>query len=82
MPKLTSKAGRGKGKKPLTTEQYHRLTGKLSLADARGRLARIQTDIEAVADYLNGACCEKEEDELYDCLEPVENIDFMLEQLQ
>ena len=55
---------------------------KLTLKGARARLSRIQSDIEAVGDYLNGACCDAEERELYEALEPVENIDFMLEQLQ
>jgi hypothetical protein len=56
--------------------------GKLSLPDARGRLARIKTDLEAVIDYLDGACCEAEAEELCEAFEPVENTDFMLEQLQ
>jgi hypothetical protein len=55
---------------------------KLTLKGARAKLARIQSDVEDVAEYLNGACCEKEEQELCGVLEPVGNIDFMLEQLQ
>lgn len=55
---------------------------KLTLKGARAKLARIQSDVGDVVEYLHGACCEKEEQELSGVLEPVENVDFMLEQLQ
>jgi hypothetical protein len=55
---------------------------KLTLKAARAKLARIQSDIGEVGDYLNRAGCANDENELYEALEPVENIDFMLEQLQ
>jgi hypothetical protein len=55
---------------------------KLTLKEARAKLSRIQADIEAVEDYLSDACCDQEAEELGGLLEPVENIDFMLERLQ